>query len=208
VITIAEDGMMLSMMKWSRGGAACLVLLYLSSIAAHGQQVIQRGALGEPAQVLDDTGQWSTHTLVASDSDVQLYIPDVSSPDWLKKNYRDYIDRGTYIITMFTFYKTPTACRANQVGWGLGDKEHLDACITTGYRIREARIQPQGESATLIQAAMVDQDGNIDPSSIQTQETFRVWNQLDPNTDSALRKTDGIVRHQMKLYDAKMQSLR
>jgi hypothetical protein len=36
---------------------------------------------------------------------------------------------------------------------------------------------------------MVDQDGNIDQSSIQTQETFRVWNQLDANTDSALRKT-------------------
>ena len=200
--------MRLSIMKWSWWSGPCLLFLCLYSIASSGQQVIQRGALGTPAQVLDDTGQWSTPLLVASDSDVQLYIPDVTNPDWLKKNYRDYIDRGTYTITMFTFYKTLAGCKANRLGWGLGDKEHLDACLTTGYHMREARIQPQGESATLIQAAMVDQNGNIDPSSIQTQETFRVWNQLDRNTETALRKTDVIVRQQMKLYDARMQSLR
>jgi hypothetical protein len=187
---------------------ACLLLLCLLSTVAEGQQVIQRGAFGKPLQVLDDTGQWSTPLLVASDSDVQLYIPDVSNPDWLKKNYRDYIDRGTYVLTMFTFYKTPTACRANQVGWGLGDKEHLDACITIGYRIRKARIQPQGESATLLEAAMVDQNGSIDQNSIQTQETFRMWNQLDRNSEAALRKTDALVRQQMKIYDAKMESTR
>jgi hypothetical protein len=203
-----EAEMTLSIIKWSWRSGTCLLLLCLYSIALQGQQVIQRGAFGEPAQVLDDTGQWSTPLLVASDSDVQMYIPDVSSPDWLRKNYRDYIDHGTYVITMFTFYKTPAACRANQSGWGLGDKEHLDACLTTGYRLREARIQPQGESATLIRAAMVDQNGNIDPTSIQTQETFRVWNQLDRNSESALRKTDVVVRQQMKLYDAKMQTLR
>jgi hypothetical protein len=206
--------MTLSIMKWSWGMkwswriGPSLMLLCVCSIASQGQQVIQRGAFGKPEQVLDDTGQWSTPLLVASSSDVQLYIPDVSNPDWLKKNYRDYIDRGTYTITMFTFYKTPAACRANQLAWGLGDKKNMDACITIGYRLREARIEPQGQSATLIQAAMVDQNGNIDQSSIQTQQEFRKWSQLDRTTESALRKTDVIVREQMKLYDEKMHSLR
>jgi hypothetical protein len=206
--------MTLSIMKWSWGmkwpwrSGPCLMLLCLYSIASQGQQVIQRGAFGKPEQVLDDTGQWSTPLLVASSSDVQLYIPDVSNPDWLRKNYRDYIDRGTYTITMFTFYKTPAACRANQLAWGLGDKKNMDACATIGYRLREARIEPQGQSATLIQAAMVDQNGNIDRSSIQTQQEFRKWSQLDRTTESALRKTDVIVREQMKLYDEKMHSLR
>lgn len=184
-----------------------MFLLFILSTVSQAQQVVQRGPLGKPAQVLDDTGQWTTPLLVASDSDVQLYIPDVSSPDWLKKNYRDYIDRGAYIITMFTFYKSPAACRANQLGWGLGDKKHMDACMTIGYRIRKARIQPQGQSATLIEAAMVDQNGSIDPESIQTQSTFRTWNQLDPNTEAALRKTDAMVRQQMTVYDARMQGL-
>jgi hypothetical protein len=186
----------------------CLLVLSLLAPMAYGQQVIQRGAFGRPGQVLDDTGQWTTPLLVASDGDVQLYVPDVSSPDWLKKNYRDYIDRGTYVLTMFTFYKTPTACRVNQLAWGLGDKEHLDACINIGYRIRKARIQSQGESATLLEAAMLDQNGNVEQNSVETQETFRTWNQLDPNTENALRKTDAIVRQQMKIYDARMQSLR
>lgn len=166
--------------------------------------MVQRGALGRPGLVLDYTGQWTIPLLVASDSDVQLSIPDVSNPDWLKKSYRDYIDRGTYILTMFTFYKAPTACRANQLGWGLGDKKHLDACITIGYRIRKARIQLQGETETLLEAAMIDQNGNIDQNSIQTQETFRTWN----HRERALRKTDAIVRQAGKTYDEKVQSAR
>ena len=34
------------------------------------KQVIQRGALGKPAQVFDETEQWTTPLLVAADRDV------------------------------------------------------------------------------------------------------------------------------------------
>jgi hypothetical protein len=190
---------------WVRATSSVVCFLALT---AHGQQVVQRGAFGNPGQVLDDTGQWTTPLLMASDSDVQIYIPDVSTTDWLAKNYRDYIDHGTYVLTMFTFYKTPAACRANQIAWGLGDKEHLDACTMIGYRMRKARIEPQGEQATLLEAAMVDQNGNIDQSSLRTEKTFRTWGQLDTNTATALQKADDLVRKQMKIYDAKVQSTR
>jgi hypothetical protein len=192
---------------WFRVCAAASMACLLA-VTAHAQQVIQRGAFGRPGQVLDDTGQWTTPLLMASDGDVQLYIPDVSTTDWLQKNYRDYIDHGTYVLTMYTFYKTPAACRTNQIAWGLGDKEHLDACTTIGYRIRKARMQPQGEQATLLEAAMVDQNGNIDPNSLVTEKTFRTWDQLDPNTEAAIRKADDLIRKQMKIYDAKVQSTR
>jgi hypothetical protein len=192
--------------KWPRLLSICCSLFCVAGLAAQGQQVVQRGAFGQPGQVLDDTGQWSTPLLVASDADVQLYIPDVSNPDWLQKNYREYIDHGTYVLTMFTFYKTPAACQANLIGWGLGDQEHLDDCLTIGYRLRKARLQPQGESVTLLEAAMVDQNGNIDQRSMQTQKVFRTWNQLDANTREALHKADALVQKQMKIYDARMQN--
>lgn len=172
-----------------------------------GQQVIQRGAFGKPDQVMDETHQWTTPLLVASDKDVEMYIPDVSSPDWLKRNYRDFYDRGYYTISMFTFFRTPEACRQSQIGWGLGDAAHLNACIGIGYRLRTAKIVPQDKSATLLEAAMIFQDGKLDPDSVESRGGFRFWRDLDASTQSALEKTTALVTAQMKIYDEKVQSL-
>jgi hypothetical protein len=187
-------------------------VLYSSALLAQtqtGQQIVQRGALGKPAQVLDETGQWTTPLLVAADRDVEIYMPDVTSPAWLKRNYPDFRDRGTYTLSLFTFYRTSTACRTNQTNWGLGDAEHLNACVIgIGYRVRRGRVDPQEKSVTLLMAAMVGQDGAIDASSIQDEGVFRMWDQLDRNTQAALQKANALVTVQMKMYDQKMQSIR
>ncbi|ADV82863.1 hypothetical protein AciPR4_2059 [Terriglobus saanensis SP1PR4] len=150
-----------------------LFLAGTSWASISGQQVIQRGAFGKPAQVLDETKQWTAPLLVGTEKDVEIYIPDLSNPDWLKLNYRDYFDRGYYTITLFTFYRTPAACRRNQIGWGLGDKAHLDACTDIRYRVRTAKMVPQEKSITLLSAAMVLENGEIDQTTIETRQAFR-----------------------------------
>ncbi len=181
-----------------------LILVFANSIV--GQQIVQRGALGQPSQVLDETGQWTVPLLVASDKDVHIYIPDVTNPEWLERNYPDFENRGIYILSMFTLYKTPEACRANQIAWGLSDGAHLDACNWIGYRVRRATIDPRQKSVTLIMAGMVDQNGQLDPGSIQDQSVSRSWNQLDANTQEALKKANALVTEQMRIYDRKLHS--
>ena len=194
--------------RYTRHLSTLVLLVGMSWSTGSGQQVVQRGALGKPLQVLDETLQWTTPLLVASDKDVEIYIPDVSSADWLKLNYRDFYDRGTYTLSIFTFYRSTAACRQNQIGWGLGDRAHLDACVDFGYRVRTVKILPQEKSVTLLKAAMILQNGEIDPTTQENREVFRFWNQLDPNTQSAIQKADALVKVQMKTYDEKMQSLR
>ncbi len=190
-----------------RTAAAVLFLAMLPFCAATAQQLLQRGAFGKPAQVVDETGEWTAPLLVASDPDVQIYIPDVSSSGWLQRNYRSFQDRGTYTLTFFTFYRTPRACRKNQIGWGLGDQAHLVACATTiGYRVRRATIDVGQKSVTLQLAAMLGQAGSVDPSSVQSSGAFRTWDQLDPNTQAALTKANRLVTEQMAAYDRRLQS--
>ena len=184
-----------------------LLLILVFGNASLGQQIVQRGALGQPSQVLDETHDWTVPLLVASDKDVQIYIPDITNPEWLKRNYSDFENRGVYTLSMFTFYKTPEACRANQIAWGLSSGADLDACNWIGYRVRRATIDPQQKSVTLIMAGMVDQNGNLDPKSIQDQSISRSWDHLDANTQVALKKANGLVTEQMKIYDRKLQSV-
>ena len=186
-----------------------LATLLLSTTVTLAQQVIQRGSLGAPAQVFDDTNTWTAPLLAVPAKDVEIYLPDVSSQVWLKKNYRSFEDRGQYILTLFTRYRSPEACRANQIGWGLGDQAHLDACATDiAYRVRTATVDTNLKTVTLISAAMVDPDGNLDPASIQNNHLVRRWQELDSNTQKALDVATTEITRQMARYDRRLQSLR
>jgi hypothetical protein len=187
---------------------ACAAAALLAVGAGTAQQVIQRGALGVPGSVLDETQSWSAPLSVASDKQVEIFIPDVSRLEWLQRNYDQYQSKGTFTLTLFTFYKSEEACRANRIGWGLGDADHLNACAAIAYRVRQGLIDPQSKTVTLQMAAMVDSDGNIDPDSMQHTGEFRTWDQLDPNTLAAVKKASGLVAQQMTGYDRKLRTLR
>ena len=135
-------------------------------------------------------------------------FPDVSSPAWIARNYRDFEYKGLYVLSMFTFYKTPKACEANQIGWGYADAAHLNACIEIGYRVRQVTVDTTSMTVTLIMAAMIDQDGNIETDSTQRQAIVRRWIDLDANTQKALEKATEIITKQMNIYDAKVQRAR
>ncbi len=184
------------------------VLLLMVPVSLACQEIVERGSFGKPTQVLDETGEWTTPLLLVSDKDVQIYMPDISSPEWLKRNYSDYENRGFYTLAMFTFYKTPEAGRTNQTNWGLGDYQHLNDCAILGYRVRRAIVNPNEKSVTLLMAAMVDAKGAIQPSSVQTEKVYRFWNQLDENTNVALIKANAIIAEQMRIYDRKVQDTR
>jgi hypothetical protein len=187
--------------------SAFIALLLAGSSLLSAQQIVQRGALGTPALVQDETEQWTAPLLLAEDHDSAIYMPDVSTPQWLQRNYDTYLNKGTYILTVFTFYRTQAACRANQVAWGLGDAAHLNACAETGYRARRTLIDPQAKSVTLQSAVMVDQNGSIQPSTLRDDQLFRTWDQFDKNTQSALKKADEFVSQQMRVYDARQRNL-
>ncbi len=185
---------------------ALLLLSGVFSVSGFGQQVVQRGALGRPGQVLDETQQWSTPLLVASDADVELYIPDLTGTEWLKRNYSDYMNKEQYVVSMFTFYKTTKACRKNQIGWGNGDVAHLDACNDIGYRVRQALVDTNQKTVTLIMAAMISQNGEIVPDSVQQDPVTKAWADLDANSREGLKKTNALVAEQMKIYDHRLQT--
>ena len=172
------------------------------------QQLVQRGPFSKPAQVLDDTGQWTTPLPVFSDADVELFIPDITAADWLNRNYPGFLDKGQYTVSMFTLYKTPRACRVNQTQSGFADAAHLDACmVTIRYRLRQALVDTQQKTVTLLTAAMLNQDGGMDPASVQHESRTRSFSELDAGTQAALAKTNELVAKQMRLLDLRIRAV-
>ena len=184
--------------------AAILVLLWLPA-SCTAQQVVQRGALGRPAEMLDETGEWTTPLSVARDSDVEIYIPDVSNQDWLKKNYPDFWNKHQYEMTFLTFYRTPRACKMNMINWGNNDAAHMDACEKDiGYRLHRVSVDTHLKTVTLLEATMVDHGGNIVPGTTENQSMSRTWTSLGANTQQALEQATDLVRKQMQIYDRRL----
>lgn len=171
------------------------------------QQVLQRGALGAPTQVFDETQQWTTPLPVSGDAEEDVYIPDVSSTPWLARNYADYENKGVYTVSMFAQYKRPVACRRDLVRWGFADAAHLDACVDIGYRVRQITVDTVQKTVTLDFAAMVGQDGQLLQDAVPPQTTTRRWAELDPTALGAITKTNQIVASQMMAYDRRMRGV-
>ena len=172
------------------------------------QQVVQRGAMGIPVQVMDETGVWTTPLPVAGDADEDVYVPDVSSTPWLQRNYADYASKGLYTVSLFTQYKRPRACRQDLVRWGFTDAAHLDACVDIGYRVRQIQVDTLQKTVTLVSAAMVGQDGQLLSDGSPAQTGTRGLANLDALARGAIEKTSQFVATQMVYYDRKMRSLR
>lgn len=189
-----------------RCALSAALLLSLTSAAA-AQQVVQRGALGTPSQMLDETGNWSTPLPVGGDAAATVYIPDVSTTPWLQRNYADFSSRGVYHIAMLTFYRRNSACRQDLTRWGFADAAHLDACIDIGYRLRQLEVDITQHTLTLLGANMVSQDGVLLAEAAAPQSVTRRWADLDPAAFASLTQTNKIVADQMLAYDRRLSRL-
>ena len=196
-------------MGWMRGSGivglgVALVLAGGLVGRAGGQLVLQRGALGRPALVMDETGQWTTPLPMGSDAEVEVYVPDISTTDWLQRNYTSFFQKQQYELSVFTFYKSLRACRGNQIAWGFGDQAHLEACVDIGYRLRRVLVDVGQKTVTLESAAMVSQDGLLVPDSGPAQQTTRTWAQLDPLMGKVLAQTTALAAEQEQAYDRRL----
>jgi hypothetical protein len=59
----------------------------------------------------------------------------------------------------------------------------------------------------LMMAAMIGQDGQIVPSSVERQPISRSWADLDSNSQEALQKATALISQQMKIYDRKVKGI-
>ena len=174
---------------------------------APSQQVIQTGALGAPASVLTQDGQWSTLIPILSNADLDLFIEDPSVDGWLARNAENFINRSQYTILLVSFYKTRRPCREDQIRAGFSDAEHITACDAYRYRIRQVAVDTRQHTLTLLSSAMVLSSGMLDPASVRTDARTGGSAALDADAQKALADTTKLVAQQSHIYDARQRNL-
>jgi len=174
-----------------------LLACCLSTVAS-AQQMIERGPFGKPVKVLDETQRWSIPILVYEDKDIELYIPDVTTSEWIQSHAGTFNEKGQYTLSLFAFYKTERVCRKNQIDSGLGDQNHLDACASIGYKSHLITVNTWQKNITVLSSAWVDKAGQVYPELPPQKPGTRPFNDLDQNLRDALKKTTEIVAKEIE----------
>lgn len=104
-------------MKKEATSVICKRLLALALIlAAHavcisqdqtsgGPDSIIAGPFGEPRMVMSEGGQWSNPIKVFADSEVETFVPDITSPGWIAWHAAEFRERGTYVTYLYVYHR-------------------------------------------------------------------------------------------------------
>jgi|SRR5579862_824432 len=89
-----------------------LLALSMSGSSAHSfaqtpalgnQDSVMTGPYGVPRLVLNEGGAWEEPIKVYEDSQVQIYVPDLTSPGWAQWHVAEYRERRTYFTYLYIY---------------------------------------------------------------------------------------------------------
>ena len=142
----------------------CTVLAWWAFPRAFGQELLQPGPFGRPFLVMDEAGKWSSPISVYSDRDVEMFIPDVTAPAWVQWHATEYRQNGTYLISVFSFYKNDHVCRQQKIPAGhANDPDWLEACAELRYQRRLLKIDDRRKTVTSLETVFMEADARYHP---------------------------------------------
>jgi TonB family protein len=70
-----------------------------------GPDSIIAGPFGEPRMVMSEGGEWSYPINVFADSEVEAFVPDITSPGWVSWHVEDFRQKGTYFTYLYIYHR-------------------------------------------------------------------------------------------------------
>ena len=89
-----------------------IVLFFAVSMALLGQDLtsggpdsIIGGPFGEPRMVMSEGGEWSYPIKVFANSEVETFVPDITSPGWVSWHVAEFVQSGTYVTYLYIYHR-------------------------------------------------------------------------------------------------------
>jgi hypothetical protein len=135
------------------------------------EELLKLDRSGRPILVMDEALHWSSPISVYSDSDLEMFVPDITTTGWIQWNARRYRQTGTYIVSVFSFYKSDYFCRKELIPAGhKTDPKWLESCSSLRYQRKLVTIDTRKRNATFLQTIVMEKDALYNP---QNQKNMR-----------------------------------
>ena len=142
-------------------------LCWATTVSAFGQEALKLGPFGKPILVMDEAGNWSIPINLYSDSDVDVFIPDITTAGWISWHATQFRQTGIFLVSVFSFYKNDHLCRKDRIPVGHEtDPKLLEACAALRYQRKLVSIDTRGGTITVLEAILMGRDALPDPQSL------------------------------------------
>jgi hypothetical protein len=72
-------------------------------VGPNGEGSFIAGSSGEPTSVLNEGGSWTRPILIYKNTEIEIFIPDITSPSWAAWFAEDFRDDGTYSTYLYLY---------------------------------------------------------------------------------------------------------
>jgi hypothetical protein len=136
-------------------------LSFSQQFTMSGPDLIKSGPSGKPILVIDDGDKWSIPVLIYRDSDVETFIPDITTAGWVQWNVERFRRTGTFSTRFSSFYKNDHVCRRVFIPDGhKNDPKYLEFCRNLRYRSSFITIDTRQKTVACWRAVLIMKDGS------------------------------------------------
>ena len=183
----------------NRLSLVALLVLILLAVPSFAQDftLLQPGPFGRPLVVNDEAENRSVPIRVYSDSDTEIFIPDITGAGWLAWHAQAFRDAGQYTVMIYFFYKTDHACQEQLKTEKL---INLQLCPEVRYDRRYMTVDTRRKTITFHIQSLMDRSGFAHPARTVSGPVSFKMSEVSPVLARAIQNISAIVLRETANY--------
>jgi hypothetical protein len=177
----------------------CVFILALTCTDAIAQELIITAPFGKPAMVMDEVGNYSAAILVYSDSEVEIFIPDITTPGWIWWHGPAFREKGTYQVYLYEHFIKDSFCRRELIpAEHKADPNWLEMCSELRYRRRYISADTRKKTVAVRESISMESTARYNPAYVKEPNlTFR-FSELKKPTRLSVARITAIIEKEVK----------
>jgi hypothetical protein len=144
--------------------------------------------------VMDGTGDYSIPIKVYSDSDVEVFIPDITAPAWISWSKDEFKAKGTYHTYFYAHFKNDRMCRRSYKN----NPKYFAFCSVLRYERKLILVDTRNKTVTFFETILMERDARYNPNNQTREHVVGSFTALDKPTYQAIKRTTAIIAEEVR----------
>jgi hypothetical protein len=168
---------------------------------AFSQELLKLAPFGRPIAVMDDGDNWSIPISLYSDSDVELFVPDITTEGWISWHVKQFRETGKYGVYVYAFYKNDQLCRRERIpAEHKTDPKWLQSCSALRYQRKLVEVDTRKNTVRVYSVLVMQKDAVANPMNQKVFNEVFPLAKLDYSQRQAYQRLSAIVTREMNEY--------
>jgi TonB family protein len=168
---------------------------------AFSQELLKLAPFGRPIAVMDDGDNWSIPISLYSDSEVEIFVPDITTEGWISWHVKQFRETGKYGVYVYAFYKNDQLCRRERIpAEHEMDPKWLEGCGALRYQRKLVEVDTRKNTVRVYSALVMQKDAVANPTNQKVFNEVFPLAKLDYSQRQAYQRLSGIVTREMNEY--------